>query len=163
MPRPARCKRKGNLMIYCAKQALERYRGLHPNLDRAIDELAIRNLAQLPMGQTAVDEDRVFFNRFDYITGDCAQALFETHLRYADIHLLLSGEEEIAVAHAQAHMEAERDETRDYIGTRGERECNCVMQPHKALIVFPGEAHRSGQMRGEPCAVQKVVCKVLMD
>ena len=150
-------------MIFCAKRALACYHGLHPNLDRAIDELANCDLAQLPMGITELDGERVFFNRFDYVTDDSENALFETHLRYADIHLLLSGEEEIAVAHAQAHTEEERDETRDYIGTRGERECNCVMQPHKALIVFPGEAHRSGQMRGEPCAVQKVVCKVLMD
>ena len=149
-------------MIYCAKRALARYRGLHPNLDRAIDRLANFDLAQLPMGKTEVDGERVFFNRFDYVTDDSENTLFETHLRYADIHLLLGGEEVIAVAGAQAHTEVDRDEARDYIGTRGECDCSCVMKPDKALIVFPGEAHRSGQMCGKPCAVRKVVCKVLM-
>jgi len=148
-------------MIYCARQTLARYRGLHPNLDRALDALNTCDLTQLSMGQTAVDGDRVYFNRFDYETGDCAQALFETHVQYADIHLLLGGEETMTVAGAQA--EVERDETRDYIGTKGDGDCNCVMRPDKALIVFPGEAHRSGQMRGEPCSVRKVVCKVLME
>ena len=150
-------------MIYCARRARARYRGLHPNLDRAIDDLAQRDLAALPMGKTTVCGENVFYNRFDYETGDRDQTLFETHLRFADIHLLLAGEEEIAAAGAEAHAEAERDEAQDYVGTRGEAECVCAMTPGKALIVFPGEAHRAGHNHSEPCAVRKVVCKVRME
>ena len=63
-------------MIYCARRALARYRGLHPNLDRAIDDLAHRDLAALPMGKTTVCGENVFYNRFDYETGDREQTLF---------------------------------------------------------------------------------------
>lgn len=150
-------------MIFCDRPDLERCRGIHPNLDRAINWLLACDPTALPRGETVVDGERVFVNRFDYQTADMAEEPFETHLRYADIHLLLGGEERVAVAALGAHQTAGTDKPRDWIGSRGPAECICTMTTKKALVVFPGEAHRARQAVSHPCAVQKLVCKVKMD
>ena len=49
-------------MICDTLQHLGRYRGLHPNLDTAIDYLLTQDLADLPLGRTEVDGDKVFIN-----------------------------------------------------------------------------------------------------
>ena len=69
-------------MICDTLQHLGRYRGLHPNLDTAIDYLLTHDLAALPLGRTEVDGDKVFINLMDAtlhpdagyhgeFTGDC--------------------------------------------------------------------------------------------
>lgn len=150
-------------MIYCSRNALQQYRGLHPNLDRALDALQTMALEALPDGKTTVDGDRVCISRSHYETGERAETLFETHLHYADIHLLLMGAESIAVAEVTEQAEVKRDEANDYVGTRGDSQCICHLKPGMALVVFPGEAHRPGQAYGESCIVHKLVIKVLMD
>ena len=52
-------------MICDTLQHLGRYRGLHPNLDTAIDYLLTHDLAALPLGRTEVDGDKVFINLMD--------------------------------------------------------------------------------------------------
>ena len=52
-------------MICDTLQHLVRYRGLHPNLDTAIDYLLTHDLAALPLGRTEVDGDKVFINLMD--------------------------------------------------------------------------------------------------
>ena len=49
-------------MICDTLQHLGRYRGLHPNLDTAIDYLLTHDLAALQLGRTEVDGDKVFIN-----------------------------------------------------------------------------------------------------
>ena len=150
-------------MIFCNRAELSHYRGLHQNLDRALDAVAELRPETLPEGKTVIDGERVFINRFHYETGDKAQALFETHFRYADIHLLISGREEIAIADASLHTETERDEAQDYQGTRGDAQCVCRLMAKQALLVFPGEAHRSGQAVEQSETVHKLVVKVWME
>ena len=52
-------------MICDTLQHLGRYRGLHPNLDTAIDYLLTHDLTALPLGRTEVDGDKVFINLMD--------------------------------------------------------------------------------------------------
>ena len=41
---------------------LGRYKGLHKNLDTAIDYLLSHDLSQLPLGRTEVEGEEVFIN-----------------------------------------------------------------------------------------------------
>ena len=56
-------------MICDTLQHLGRYRGLHPNLDTAIDYLITHDLAALQLGRTEVDGDKVFINLLDARAG----------------------------------------------------------------------------------------------
>ena len=72
---------------------LSRYRGLHKNLDTAIDWLAAHDVTALPNGRTVIDGDAVFGNVMDAELRDAEDAAFEYHRRYADLQIDLTGAE----------------------------------------------------------------------
>ena len=80
-------------MICDTLQHLGRYRGLHPNLDTAIDYLLTHDLAALPLGRTEVDGDKVFINLMDATLHPDAGYHPEYHKLYADLQVDLTGSE----------------------------------------------------------------------
>lgn len=80
-------------MICDTLQHLVRYRGLHPNLDTAIDYLLTHDLAALPLGRTEVDGDKVFINLMDATLHPDAGYHPEYHKLYADLQIDLTGSE----------------------------------------------------------------------
>ena len=76
-------------MICDTLQHLGRYRGLHPNLDTAIDYLLTHDLAALPLGRTEVDGDKVFINLMDATLHPDAGYHPEYHKLYADLQVIL--------------------------------------------------------------------------
>lgn len=149
-------------MIYCDQAKLADYLGLCEELDIAIRHILTMDGSKLAMGRNDVDGERVFINRFDYQTAPEETLLYESHIRYADIHLLLSGEEYILVAEEAGLNETERDETADYVGLDGGSEARVDMKPGKVLIVFPHEAHKVKCRKNQSSHVQKIVVKVRM-
>lgn len=148
-------------MIFCNKKDLGRYLGLHPNLDTALRYLMREDLGALPLGKTLIDGDAVFVNRSDYET--VGESVFEGHAAYADIHVVLEGEEAIGVSDVSVLKEIERKPEKDFIGFAGEFQSVNVLRPGDALIVFPEDAHSPKRISGDaPCRVKKVVFKVLL-
>lgn len=147
-------------MIYTDFSDLFRYFGISENLDTALSFLKKCDLKTLVHGRNEVDEEKVYINRFDYETLPFAETFFEAHEEYADIHLLLSGEENIGVSEPGVLRETERDPETDFIGYEGEIESLCRMTPEKILIAFPGEAHMVKMQRSGPVKVEKAVVKV---
>ncbi|MEG0910952.1 MAG: YhcH/YjgK/YiaL family protein [Ruthenibacterium sp.] len=147
-------------MIYIELSELAQYHGFSANLDTALRYLESHDFAALTKGRNEVDGDNVYINRFDYTTMPEQDAFYEAHEYYADIHVLLSGEEKILVANAATLTETDRDAATDFIGYEGDAEAVFNMQPQKILIVFPNEAHKVKVQLHEACAVQKAVMKV---
>ncbi len=69
------------------------YKGLHPNLDKAIDWLNSHTLDALENGKTIIDGENVFVNVMDADLRDADGAAFEYHRRYADLQIDLTGSE----------------------------------------------------------------------
>lgn len=86
-------------MIYDKLSEIARYRGLSENLDMGIRFLQSTDLFSLPMGRTEILGSDVYCNRFNYTTVPISQSsLMEAHERYLDIHIVLSGLEQVMVA-----------------------------------------------------------------
>lgn len=147
-------------MIYTDFCNLSQYVGISENLDTALRFLQKCDLKTLVHGRNDVDGEKVYINRFDYETLPCEETFFEAHEEYTDIHLLLSGEENIAVSGPDVLRETGRDPETDFIGYEGEIESLCKMTPQKVLIAFPREAHMVKMQRSGPVKVEKVVVKV---
>lgn len=149
-------------MIFCKQKDLSRYLGLSHHLDTAIHFLLETDLQILQMGKNVVDGDAVYVNRFDYDT--VPDPITEGHLRYIDIHVVLEGEEIVAVADTSVLTETERKEDEDYIGFSGKFQCLNTMRPGDVLICFPEDAHSPKRFIGNaPCHVKKAVVKVLAE
>lgn len=151
-------------MIFDRIENLHRYRGLHPNLDRAIDRIGQGALSTLPAGRTELLGDEVFVNRGAYTTAPFGEdTLYEVHARYADLHLLLSGSERTAVTPQDGlswHKSLEEEDSVLYRGPEGD---TLTLDPDTFLLLFPGEIHAARLMAAAPVPVEKLVFKLAMD
>ena len=147
-------------MIYTKKENLNRYLGLSAEMDTAIRFLQSANLRSLVKGRNEIDGDKVFVNRFDYQTMPQEQAIWEGHIQYADIHVLLSGNEKIGVTNVNMLTETVRKPDEDFVGFNGEVMSWFPMTTEDILIVFPEDIHMVKVMDGESVTVEKACFKV---
>ena len=146
-------------MIYTKRKNLDRYLGQSESLDTAIRYLQTADLTQLHKGRNEVDGDNVFINRFDYQTMTEEEAIWEGHIRYADIHVLLSGHEKIGVTNVDALKVTVCKPEEDFVGYEGEVETWLPMTTEDILIVYTEDVHMVKVIDGESTLVEKACFK----
>lgn len=148
-------------MITDSIQNLARCRGLHPNLDTAIDYLQGCDLTALPLGRTEIDGERVFINVMDASLRPAEGAAFEYHRRYADLQIDLTGGEYwgwTADAEPQGAFSAEAD-----VGFAvGPEHSSGVLGGGRFALFLPGEYHKPSCIHGDCTALRKAVIKIEM-
>ena len=146
-------------MIYAKFKNLHRYLGISEAMDTAIRHIQSADLSQLTKGRNVVDGDQVFINRFDYQTMPQEQAIWEGHIQYGDIHVLLSGQEKIGVTNVDMLKETVRKPEEDFVGFEGEVETWLPMTTEDILIVYPEDIHMVKVINGESTLVEKACYK----
>ena len=127
-------------MIYAKNADALAYRGIHPNLDLALEHITPEFLASLRDNQRVeLKGDLVYCTRFTYETIPQEESFFEAHRRYLDIHIMVEG------------------------AYQGESWHSTVLKPGEFLVVFPGDAHRIKVQVDGPKTVSKAVFKVCID
>lgn len=117
------------------------YKGLHPNLDKAIDWLNSHTLDALENGKTIIDGENVFVNVMDADLRDADGAAFEYHRRYADLQIDLTGSEHWGWA-SEGKDEGAFDEAADCGFKSGAEHVGGVLGGGRFAIFFPGELHK---------------------
>ena len=126
-------------MIYAKHKDAPAYRGIHPNLDLALEHITPEFLASV--GSERVElKGGVYATRFTYETVPAEESFFEAHKKYL--------------------AEFDRVEANDFYAYRGEGDYKLVLSPGDFLVVFPGDAHRIKMQVDGPKTVSKVVFKV---
>ena len=138
-----------------------RYRGIHPTLDRALELLSEDFLRSVGTETMYLDGDRLYATRNRYETVPLEDTFFEAHKRYLDIHVLMKGEERVDIADPAVLEQFEHRD--DFCAYRGEGEQTVVLRHGNFLVTFPGDAHRIKIQTDGPCAVEKVVFKILFE
>ena len=146
-------------MIYTKKKNLSRYLGQSKSLDAAIRAILNSDPEQLSMGRNDIDGDNAFVNRFDYDTMPQEQALWEGHIAYGDVHVLLGGHEQIGVSNVERLTETVRKEQEDFVGFQGPVETWFTMTPEDVLIVYPEDIHMVKVADGDTAHVRKCCYK----
>jgi len=146
-------------MIYTKRKNLHRYLGQSKRLDTAIRHILSADLTQLTKGRNEVDGDQVFINRFDYQTMTPEQAIWEGHIQYADIHVLLSGHEKIGVTNVDALKVIVEKPEEDFVGYEGDVEVWLPMTTEDILIVYPEDVHMVKVIDRESTLVEKACYK----
>lgn len=147
-------------MIYTELSDVNNYMGTHKNLDKALEYITTRNLLELSPGKNEVDGEEIYVNRMSYQTLEEKDSLFEAHVDYIDIHLVLEGSENILVADIRNMTEVKRELENDFIEYQGKREAICNMKQGKVLILYPSDAHMVKVKDEIEKQVDKVVVKV---
>ena len=120
------------------------YKGLHPNLDKAIDWLNSHTLDALENGKTIIDGENVFVNVMD-----------------ADLQIDLTGSEHLGWA-SEGTEQGEFDEENDFGLRTGPEHCGMTLGGGRFAIFFPGELHKPSCKTPGCDHVRKAVVKILM-
>ncbi len=145
-------------MIYDKLNNIQRYHGLDPNLDLAIDYIC-QNLKSMPQHIDIKGSD-VYGNIFTYRTVPDSESFFEAHESYADIHIMQTGSERVAVSDISVLQTDEFRPEQDFRSMHGPEELSLTLSPGSFLVVFPGDAHKLKMQIGDPANVTKSVFKV---
>ena len=148
-------------MICDTLEHLTRYKGLHPNLDTAIDYLLTHDLSALPSGRTEVDGDEVFINVMDAALHSDAGYHPEYHKLYADLQIDITGGE------GWGYTTLPGEEAGEFTGDIGFRTSpdavSGTLGEGRFVLFFPGELHKPGVARPGCAHVRKVVIKIRME
>ena len=148
-------------MIYAKNADALAYRGIHPNLDLALEHITPEFLAALRDNQRVeLKGDLVYCTRFTYETIPQEESFFEAHRRYLDIHIMVEGEERVDVNRPEDLKLTDAQEGNDFYAYQGESWHSAVLRPGAFLVVFPGDAHRIKVQVDGPRTVSKAVFKV---
>lgn len=151
-------------MIYAKNADALAYRGIHPNLDLALEHITPEFLASLRDNQRVeLKGDLVYCTRFTYETIPQEESFFEAHRRYLDIHIMVEGEERVDMNRPEDLNLTDAQEGNDFYAYRGESWHSTVLKPGEFLVVFPGDAHRIKVQVDGPKTVSKAVFKVCID
>lgn len=124
----------------------------------------------LPVGEVVLDGSvagsEIFAAVSEYETKPEADCRFETHVKYADIQIVLGGSEEIGVAPAESLVAAtEYDAVRDVrFYQPAIPPVRLTMQSGTFAVFFPQDAHLPQMApQGKAAAVKKMVIKIRME
>ena len=147
-------------MIYAKNKDALSYRGIHPNLDLALEHITEKYLDSVGYDRVELKGSDVYATRFTYETVPEQESFFEAHQKYLDIHIMLSGSERVEIAPPEKLTEFDRVEANDFYAYRGEGDYRLVLSPGDFLVVFPNDAHRIKMRVNGPETVTKAVFKV---
>ena len=147
-------------MIYAKNTDALTYRGIHPNLDLALERITSEFLSGVDSERVELKGGDVYATRFTYETVPPEESFFEAHKKYLDIHIMVQGSEGVEIAPPEALAEFDRTEASDFYAYRGRGHYKLTLSPGDFLVVFPGDAHRIKMRLDGPETVSKVVFKV---
>ena len=147
-------------MIYAKNSDALTYRGIHPNLDMALERITEEFLSSVGEERVEIKGSDVYATRFTYETIPEEESFFEAHKKYLDSHIMTEGSEGVEIAPPETLTEFDRVEANDFYAYRGEGQYRLVLSPGDFLVVFPNDAHKIKMHVDGPETVTKAVFKV---
>ena len=127
-------------MIYDRLSNVRKYLGINENLDLALNYIA-EHLTDMPEEIELKGQDvRAFFNAYQTVPESAC--FFEAHEKFADIQIMRSGSERIAVSSVDALAVTKSVPENDFQALEGPEELSVILKPDSFLVVFPGDAHK---------------------
>lgn len=147
-------------MILAKLETAPDYRGIHPNLDLALENIHEAFLSQLGEERVELLPGEVWCTKFTYETVPEDESFFEAHENFLDIHLMLEGRERVSIAPPDALERFDAQPEHDFYAYRGAGQHELILSPGEFLVVFPSDAHRIKMRTDGPSTVSKAVFKI---
>lgn len=130
----------------------------------ALEYLSHLKEDDLTLGQHDVNE-HFYYNVQEYETKVNPAKHFESHCKYVDVQMLISGVENLQVADiSRLQVEVPYDNDKDRIlYYSSDNTASIVLRPGSVVILYPKDAHRTIAYNGNTCSVKKIVGKILFE
>jgi biofilm protein TabA len=151
-------------MIVDSLARLALYQDLHPSLSWIADYVKTHDLASIPLGRHVLTEG-IALLREDYSTRDPQPGGYEYHKRFADLQIVVRGEEILAVAHKDHASFAHTipyDDAKDVAKGDCEGATNVILREGMFCFVYPHEYHQPKLRVNDRSAVIKAVFKIAL-
>ncbi|MBN8525845.1 MAG: YhcH/YjgK/YiaL family protein [Planctomycetes bacterium] len=137
------------------------YLPLHPRLKPAFAWLAAQDFAKLVDGKVAIDGENIFASIESGTTAVPAQRKFESHRRYLDIQVPISGGERMGWVPAASVQPGEQAGPDLWFHPEPKLSQQVTVTPGSFAIFAPLEAHKPCcVLADKPAPFRKVVVKV---
>jgi len=149
-------------MIIGKIKDLKLYKGLSPNIDKAIDYALSTDLTALAVGKQDIDGKNITINRQSYTGKPAADCAAENHNDYLDLQIVLKGTEGFGYADIGNPTLKTLD---PYNKEKDVTKYTCVdetvytMTEGSFAIVFPEDVHRP-QIKINEGTIEKAVIKI---
>ena len=150
-------------MIFDDLKNITFYKGIHPNLDQAIDFLYEHRKDSFELGRYDIYGDKVFLVVQENTLNKEESNRFEHHKRYADLHLLVEGHEFSSYGSRVTGEALAFDEASDIGFVHCQESYPLHLGYHNFAIFFPGEPHQPNGYAGQEDTVRKQLVKILID
>ena len=137
------------------------YATIDARLARAIEFLQRADLAALPEGRHDIDGDAVYALVQRYTSKIPEEGRWEAHQRYADLQIVVEGEERMGYGQIGRFARGTYDPAKDIEFLTGEGDF-VRLTAGEFIVLWPGEVHMPGMAVGAPAAVRKIVMKIRM-
>lgn len=149
-------------MIVDSLSRLSNYQDLHPSLSWICAYLKTVDLADVALGRHVL-KDGIALLREDYATRDIQPGGYEYHRRFADLQIVVKGEEILSVANKDHSAFTETtvyDLAKDVAKGDALGATNVMLHPGMFCLVYPHEYHQPKLRVNESTAVIKAVFKI---
>jgi YhcH/YjgK/YiaL family protein len=133
------------------------------SFEKALLFLKTADLSVLqPRDVIQIDDDMVFAQVQEYETQPEENIAFENHIAYYDLHYVVNGKEYIYSANAKGLRQKNAYNPKDDIAFYEEPPHyeRFLLNAGEAVLIAPGEAHRSRCSVDKPGIVKKIVVKI---
>ncbi len=139
------------------------YADLGERFQRAFDYIATVKLDELPVGKTEIDGKKIYVAVSEYETKDVLPD-FEAHDNYADVQVMISGNERIDwCERVDCYETVAYNAEKDVVRINTDKPFTALkIKAGQFAIFYPEDAHRPNLTDDEKKTVKKAVVKVLL-
>lgn len=147
-------------MIFGNIQNIREYSFLETGLLECFAYARTHKLAEYEPGSYEIDGKRLFVNIVEYTTTAPEKRIWEAHKKYLDLHLMLTGTEQIDLNFISNMERKDYVAKDDFLPLEGEKNSSVVLGAGDFLICYPNDGHRTAVSVGEPEKVKKAIFKL---
>lgn len=130
----------------------------------AVEYLSQLKDEELTIGRHDINEG-FYYNVQEYVTDGNTKKPYESHRKYVDIQMLISGEEILQVTDISGlRVCSEYDEVKDCVLYHpSDNAAGTILRPESVMMLYPKDAHRSMCIGKNTSKVKKIVGKILLN
>jgi YhcH/YjgK/YiaL family protein len=150
-------------MITSTLAQLHWYRIISPHFAKAIEYALSAPFASLEPGKYDIDGDNAFAIVNAYTTKPASECDPESHQQYADIQIMIAGEEKFGYLPLNGQDPAvpfQPDNNVAFYDIPADAINYITLHPGEFIIFFPSDIHQPEVFNHQPSLVKKVVIKV---
>jgi YhcH/YjgK/YiaL family protein len=132
------------------------------NFKLALDYISKNDFIDVPLGKTILS-DGVYFNVEEYETKNDSDCVFESHIKYCDIQIVVKGSEAIGytpLINYSGNITIPYNIDKDIVKYHIDNYEKIILNENEGAIFFPSEIHGPKMKNENSSFVKKVVFKI---